>query len=198
MFNRKTISLSILGILMIGPSLSLADHDRDYDRQARYDRGRTDYARVIDVDPIVRYVRVKTPHRVCWDEVRYDRSHRSHRSHRVSTTGSTIVGGIIGGVIGRQFGGGNGRDAMTVVGTLVGSAIGHENAERRNWRRGHDYYEPVGRTVERCRTDYEYEERERIDGYKVTYLYNGRTYKTRTNRHPGEEIRVKVSVSPVG
>ena len=195
MLNRNTMSLSILAILLIGPSLSLADHDRDYDRQARNDRGRTDYARVIDVDPIVRYVRVKTPHRVCWDEVRYDRPQRAHRG---STTGSTIVGGIIGGVIGRQFGGGNGRNAMTVVGTLVGSAIGHEKAERRNWNRNRDHYESVGRNVERCRTDYEYEERERIDGYRVTYLYNGRTYKTRTNRHPGEEIRVKVSVSPVG
>ena len=31
---------------------------------------------------------------------------------------------VIGGVIGRQFGSGDGRDAMTVVGTLVGAAIG--------------------------------------------------------------------------
>lgn len=195
MINRKTISLSILGALLIGPSLSLADH-RDNDRYATRDRGRHDYAQVVDVDPIVRYVRVKTPHRVCWDEVRYDRPRRANRR---SATGSTIAGGLIGGVIGRQFGGGDGRDAMTVVGTLIGSAIGHERAEKRNWRRNDNYYhESVGRSVERCRTDYEYEERERIDGYRVTYLYNGRTYKTRTRNHPGDEIRVRVSVAPVG
>lgn len=36
----------------------------------------------------------------------------------------TIAGTIIGGVIGRQFGKGDGRDAMTVIGAIAGGMIG--------------------------------------------------------------------------
>ena len=36
------------------------------------------------------------------------------------------------------------------------------------------------------------------DGYLVDYEYNGRVYSTRTRRHPGDRIRVTVSVSPQG
>ena len=38
------------------------------------DRGRAeyDYARVVDVDPIYRHVRVSMPRRECWNETRYE------------------------------------------------------------------------------------------------------------------------------
>lgn len=36
----------------------------------------------------------------------------------------TIAGTVIGGAIGRQFGKGNGRDAMTVLGAIAGGMIG--------------------------------------------------------------------------
>ena len=50
--------------------------------------------------------------------------------------------------------------------------------------------------VERCETRSEVREEERIDGYRVTYEYNGRVYTTRTKRDPGDELRVRVAVSP--
>jgi uncharacterized protein YcfJ len=97
-------------------------------------------------------------------------------------------------VIGRQFGDGRGRDAMTVVGTLLGSSIGHDAAVRRQRRESSEVY---SRTVERCETSYSIDRQERIDGYEVTYRYRGRTFTTRTDSHPGERIRVRVSVTPV-
>jgi len=191
-------------LLSAGPAQ--ADPGRDW-RAARDHGAGYDYARVVDVDPIVRHVRVRTPVRECWEETRYDRyddrydHYGRHDRPRRSEAGATIAGGIIGGVIGRQFGDGKGRDAMTLVGTLVGAAVGNERASRgREYdQRYDDYgaYERQSRPVTRCETRYRTDAEERIDGYRVTYRYRGQTYTTRTDYDPGDRIRVRVEVEPV-
>ena len=35
-----------------------------------------------------------------------------------------------------------------------------------------------------------------VAGYDVTYEYANRTYRTRTDYHPGDRIRVRVDVQP--
>lgn len=158
----------------------------------RYAQARTEYdfAEVVAVDPVVRLVTVTVPSRECWDEeVVVDRRRRGGNG----SAGSAIAGGLLGGLVGRQIGGGSGRDAMTVVGAIVGSAIG-SNASR-NTRTNDDVrYD----TVRRCETRDEVRQEERVDGYNVTYIYNGREYTTRTRNHPGERLRVRVSVNPAG
>ena len=37
-----------------------------------------------------------------------------------------VAGGVLGGVVGHQFGGGNGKKAMTVLGAIGGGVAGHE------------------------------------------------------------------------
>jgi len=37
-----------------------------------------------------------------------------------------VAGGVVGGVVGNQFGGGHGRDALTVLGAVGGALAGHE------------------------------------------------------------------------
>ena len=49
--------------------------------------------------------------------------------------------------------------------------------------------------VQRCEVRYEKRYEERIDGYRVTYEYNGREYTTRLPYDPGERIRVRVAVA---
>ncbi len=161
----------------------------------RYARGgEYDFAEVVAVEPIVRLVTVTVPRRECWnEEVAVDR--RRDRRGNGGSTGATIAGGLLGGVIGRQIGGGSGRDAMTVVGALVGSAIGSNAGRDNDVRRDRDV---VYDTVRRCETRDEVREEERVDGYHVTYLYNGREYTTRTRNHPGDRLRVRVSVNPAG
>ena len=118
------------------------------------------------------------------------------RSNRHDTSGGTIAGGLLGGVIGRQFGGGKGRDAATVAGVLIGSAIGHDNEANKNRQRSrNDRYET--RTRQECSTRYQRSQEERIDGYKVTYRYQGETFTTRTRYEPGKQIRLAVDVRPV-
>lgn len=163
-------------------------HDRSYDRgyydggygrherhghERRYD----DFARVIDVDPIIEISRTPYARQQCWDEqVAY-----SGRGHN-DAAGAMILGGIVGGVVGNQVGEGRGRDAATLLGTLVGASIGHEM----NGRNGR----PAPVVNQRCRTITQYDESERVAGYRVTYRYRGQTYVTRTDRHPGSTIRV--------
>src|SRR5882672_5009081 len=80
------------------------------------------YARVVDVDPVVRYVAVDRPHQECWNEtVRQPVA-------PFGVAGQTAAGGVIGAAIGRQFGGGDTRDALTLMGAVAGAAVAHERA----------------------------------------------------------------------
>ncbi len=144
------------------------------------------YAKVVDVDPIVRRVTVTRPRHECWDEVVYSPERRG-------VAGPAIAGGIIGGAIGRQFGGGSGRDALTIAGALAGSAIAAERAARN--RAGTETVRAT--TVERCRVVDERFTEERIDGYRVTYQYRGRRHTIVTHEPPGSRIRLAVSAIPV-
>lgn len=161
-------------------------YDDRYD--SRYDGG-YDYAKVVDVEPLRTRVRVTTPVRECWDETRYDDRGNGPRSN----ASGALLGAVIGGVIGHQIGSGRGRDAATAAGAVIGAGIGHREAQRRNagsYPPGREY------TVQRCDTRYSDSYEERIDGYRVTYIYNGRRQVTQLPYNPGERIRVRVDVSP--
>ncbi len=176
----------------------------------------TDYARVVDVQPIMRRIRVTEPRRECYEETRYDDprhdSRYDARSQSVSrgprpAAGSMILGGILGAAVGNQIGSGDGRRAATVAGALIGTALGHDAAARRDHRDarayGDDrYYDsrfdapPRAYTVERCDVRYQENWEERIEGYRVAYEYHGRRYETRLPYDPGERVRVRVDVFP--
>lgn len=142
---------------------------------------------VVDVRPEYRIERSPIDREVCWEEDRYERVDRGRRSR----TG-TIFGAILGGVIGNQFGSGNGRRAATVAGVALGGSIGRDIDRQRG--------EPDGYRLvqhEQCRLERDYEERSVLSGYRVTYEYDGRLYHTRTHEHPGDEIRIRVEVTPL-
>lgn len=141
-----------------------------------------DYAEVLSAEPLYQHVRVPTTREVCWDE----EVHYTERGP--GNTAGAIIGGVIGGLAGHQVGSGRGNTAATVAGTLAGAAVG-SNVNRRPGR----HYTNV---EERCRLERDYHEESRLEGYRVTYLYNGQTYTTRTRHDPGQHIRVRVAVSP--
>jgi uncharacterized protein YcfJ len=175
-----TVLVSLLGVAAQAgaapPSWSNAKKHR-YEHRDVYT-----YARVVDVDR----VRVEAPRRECWDEVREVRAHSGGHSK-----GGMVLGGIIGGVLGHQIGSGRGNDVATVAGTLIGASVGHDVSARRA-----RYEPPREEVVERCRVSYDHEYEERIDGYDVTYVYDGREFRTRMPYDPGERIRVRVDVEP--
>ncbi len=147
---------------------------------------RIDYARVTDVEPITRLVQVSQPRQECWEEQVVHREEGRGRSGA-----GTVLGGLIGGAVGSRFGGGDGKVAAAVAGSVLGAAIGN-GYERRHTRQPREYVS----TETRCRTvDDRYTE-ERTIGYRVHYRYHGEDYVTRMDRHPGDRIRVRVSVAP--
>jgi uncharacterized protein YcfJ len=184
-----TIGLVCAAFAAAGPAW--AEHEAE--KPGAETRGRYDTARVIDVDPIVRVVRISEPRRRCWDE---DYVVRHEAPGHGRTAGSTILGGIIGGAVGNAFGSGRGKDAATVAGVLIGSSIGHDRAVRDAERYGSAREETRTRT--RCDVDDAWREEERIEGYDVTYEYMGDRYRTRMSHDPGDTLKVWVSVRPVG
>jgi sulfoxide reductase heme-binding subunit YedZ len=145
-------------------------------------------AEVTDVQPIIRIVEISTPRQTCWDEP----VQPTHARHAPKSYTSTVLGGILGGVVGNQFGSGSGKDAMTVAGVLLGASIGRDVANRRRYASG-AYYT----SERRCEIDTVVRQEERIEGYRVTYLYQGQTFVARLREDPGPRIRIRVRLDPV-
>lgn len=185
------LSIRVLLFAALLALVPAAQADDDSYRRSSRDAG-YDYADVLSVEPMFRRVRTTVPRRECWDEEVTTRSRDRYQRSR-NSVGSVIAGGVIGGVIGHQFGSGSGNDAATAVGALLGSAI----ASNRDRDDQDDYaVEERTRVVERCETRRETREEERADGYRVTYVYAGREYTTRTASDPGDKLRVRVDVTP--
>jgi uncharacterized protein YcfJ len=151
-----------------------------------------DYAEVLSVDPIIDVVNRPVARDECWEQpVTYREPVRYHgRRDRTPA----LLAGIVGGVIGNQFGSGSGRDAATAAGAVLGYSMARDSQRR------HGGYYSGGREYtsyeQRCATRTDYYRDEQVNGYDVTYRYNGRVYHTTTDYHPGDQIRVEVNVNP--
>ena len=148
-----------------------------------------EYAEVLNSVPIYRVFEVSEPRQQCWEEERVvDRGTRKGNSSTPVIV-STILGGAIGNAVG------NNKSSQR-VGAVLGAVLGHSIG--RDIVRGQDGQSPkVVETIELCETVYEEVQEERLIGYQVTYLYQGKERSVRANSDPGEQIRVRVSVEPV-
>lgn len=193
-------SLILSGSVLVSPA-AYADRgwkDRGHThRSSRH--GEYDYARVIDVDPIIRRVRVSVPREQCFQDTVYEQADvyepTGYRDGSRGSAGPMILGGLIGAAVGNQIGSGDGRRAATVAGALIGTAVGHDVGHRRDDRR-HVRAVNVPRTIERCETTYVDDYEDRVEGYDVTYVYEGRRMTTRMPYDPGDRVRVRVDIYP--
>ena len=185
--SSKNRVLAAAAALVLASGAAVADNNEAY--EVRYDRnGEYDFARVVNVEPLRRQVRVSEPVRECWQEESYASEGPFSSNH----VGGTLLGGAIGTVIGNQIGHGRGKDVARVAGALVGGAIGHNVSVDRQRQQ----YGNRGRTYERCEVRYRDNWEERVDGYEVTYEYAGREYVSRMPYDPGDRIRIHVDVTP--
>ncbi|MBE5314118.1 MAG: glycine zipper 2TM domain-containing protein [Xanthomonadales bacterium] len=152
-----------------------------------------DYARVVEVRPIIESYREPVRSEQCWSEpVTYREPDRYRGGSR--DRAPAILGGIIGGAIGNQFGSGSGRDAATLAGAALGyAAVRDSQRHRGGYIEGREYT----RYEDRCRVVTDYRREDRVVGYDVAYRYRGRTHWTRTDFHPGDRIQVEIDVRPV-
>jgi uncharacterized protein YcfJ len=137
-------------------------------------------ATVINVSPVTETV--SHPSQRCWTE--YQQQAQPHSYNY----GGAIFGGIVGGLLGSLIGEGNGKVAAAAVSAGVGAIAGDRLANRYPY----DTYASV--PVQRC---------EQVSGtqtqataYMVTYEYDGQRFMARLPYHPGNQLRVNVSVSP--
>jgi len=157
----------------------------------------TDSAQVRSVEPVMENVTV--PREECsnhWiqEPMRRSVGDRSERQDR--NYGGAIVGGLAGGVIGHQFGSGSGKDAATALGVILGAMVGDQHQNRLREDRPDDReVEVAHRQVRRCQTVYD--SQSRVTGYRVVYEYRGQQYSTLTRNHPGQQLRLRVSVNPI-
>jgi uncharacterized protein YcfJ len=202
------------------------------------------YAEVVSVTPHYGWREVETPVSHCEDVPTGWRSHDGRAGfgggadgyrHRYRDGGDRhrhgndaaagLVGGLIGGLVGHQFGGGNGKKALTIVGAALGASIAQDHVRRSRHdgdgryghgyddryaygyndrygyddRRGHGYRDRVAdghRVVRRCRETVTTRQVRGIQGYDVTYRYQGRIFNKWMNDHPGDRVRVHVDVAP--
>jgi uncharacterized protein YcfJ len=75
---------------------------------------------------------------------------------------------------------------------VAGAAVAHERAVRNGAGETRDV------AVQRCRTVNERVTERVVDGYRVTYVYDGRHYTMRTAEPPGDRVRLAVDLRPVG
>ncbi len=196
------IALGLAAALLLLSAPARADRDDGYYDQ---DGGGYDYAEVLSAEPNLRQERVVVPRRECYTDTHYvpadDGDYHRHRP----TGGPMILGGLIGAVVGHQIEGGGARGLGTVAGAMIGGAVGHDIARRQAAERDADDYDQDGRDrpmraidSERCETRYDERYESRVEGYRVTYQYQGRVYHTVLARDPGSRLRVRVAVTPEG
>ncbi len=140
-------------------------------------------ARVVRATPVYQTIEINEPQQKCHDEtVVYEKSKRN------DGTAGTVLGGIIGGVLGHQIGKGRGRTVATIAGAVAGGVIGNHASRSKPDR--------SRRTERVCRTVNRYREERQLNGYDVTYRYQGRTFRTMLGHNPGNRLRVRVTINP--
>jgi uncharacterized protein YcfJ len=174
MKKRLIASISIAALIS-GYAISATAADSSYD-----------YAKVIKSEPITRIIRVSTPREECWDEAVTYRDF-GHDDHAVGTVVGAILGSAFGNAVGHSK---SNKQVGAVVGAVLGGTLGHAHSTRHYTRAGE--YTAV---EERCEVYQDYEEHEKVIGFRVSYRYKGKVYTTRTDTAPGETIRVRVTVA---
>ena len=185
--NAFNATLAIVIFLLSQPLMADHKHKKnnghqEYNSQFQH----YDYARVIKATPIYREVRVTNPVQECWDNpVVHSRNHKSAEG--------MVAGGLIGGIVGHQIGKGRGRKLATAVGAIIGAQIGHQAVNNHSSSDRDNQLE----YQQNCKTHQQVSYEEVVEGYDVTYRYNGDRYRIEMPYHPGKRIKMRVQVSPV-
>jgi uncharacterized protein YcfJ len=135
------------------------------------------HADVLNAQAIVK--KTKVPRKECHEEtVTHQREVKDDK--RIA---GKAIGAVLGGVLGHQVGGGDGKKVATVAGAVAG---GYAGDRVQNNMQKKDTYTTVEQV---CKT--EYDTREDITGYDVTYRLDGKESVVRMSYDPGNKIPLK-------
>jgi len=103
----------------------------------------------------------------------------------------TIIGAGLGIALGNQVGKGNGRTVAKIAGGLLGAGVAN-NYYRENF--DNVQYCKETRYKDEVVTHYDYTTKEKLQGYRNIFIFNGHKYTKITNR-PKKTIRVRSTIS---
>ena len=198
---RNTTKALIVAGVVAGISLPVAAN-----KYRAHNDSAFDYAKVVDVTPVIETYEVNNPVEQCWDEqIRHETNYsdRGYNDRRRTSHTGEIFGAIIGAAVGNQVGSGRGKKVATAAGAILGGSIARDikNGNRRSNNRYSDRntYQNQGgyETVQRCELRDSVTMQERVVGFDVAYKYRGNVFNTRMNQQPGDKIKVRVTVKPV-
>jgi len=137
-----------------------------------------DHADVIAVKEVTKTVR--TPREVC-EDVQVQEQAPVQDPNRIT---GTVAGGAAGGVLGYNLAHGKkGKKIAAAAGAIGGAVIGNQV------QKGMQESDTVTTTKRVCHT--EYDESQKVVGYKVTYLLDGKEGVVQTSFRPGATLPVK-------
>lgn len=137
-----------------------------------------DHADVIAVKEITKTIR--TPREVC-EDVQVQEQAPVQDPNRVT---GTVIGGAAGGALGYNLAHGEkGKKIAAAAGAIGGAVIGNQI------QKGMQEKDVVTTTKRVCHT--EYDESQKVVGYKVTYLLDGKEGVVQTSFRPGATLPVK-------
>ncbi len=178
--NLSAICTAIVSVALISsPAVLAKKSDRYFDE-----------ARVLSATPVYDEISVNQPREECWLESVREPARSSRRNSKTPE----IIGALLGAAVGHQFGGSKrSQHAAAAAGAVLGTSVGHDWDNKRNTR-----IASSGKItrVERCETVDSWHTEQQLSGYDVSYRYHGDVYHTFTQNHPGDTLRVKVSVIP--
>ena len=142
----------------------------------------SNYARVVSVEPVYRYVRQPVTDHSCVD---YERRGSGYSSHT-----ATVLGAVIGGALGHRIGDSHGDPKVAAVaGGLLGASVGRDIDQRTSYARGVLVEGP-------CRVSSHSESRRELVEYRVAYRYNGQIHYASMDYDPGEWVKLDARYSP--
>lgn len=192
-FKKTALTIAIGALAVISTSANAAKYNKHHSKHFE----NVDYAKVVDVYPVTKQIKVSEPVRHCYDKkVWHDTSRKRQGNGYTNEIVGGLIGAAVGNRVGKKIGGSNGRDVATIAGAVLGGVIANDQ-ERKHYRK-HSHSTGYYKTVKHCDTSHNVHFEEKVVAYKVTYKYRGQIYKTRTKFHPGDRLKVRVNVSPYG
>jgi uncharacterized protein YcfJ len=175
LFIRRGLGALVIGSTVISFGLAFATSYEE--------------AHVLSADPVYRTVSSSVPVERCHEqEVVY------HEPQQPGSATPTILGAVIGGAIGNAVGHHKENKLVgTAVGAVLGGSIGTDIGRR--VRANQASVTRTG-TEQVCQSVNEVREQEELAGYDVEYSWGGQVFRTQTQNHPGQTLRVRVDVSP--
>jgi uncharacterized protein YcfJ len=170
----RRVAIAVASVLAIAPAFAQYDGPYRYDFNRDRDlTARDQYARVISSTPVYAATREE-----CWNPSTGQFEER--RDRHTSIGKGAAIGALAGGVLGHQVDHGEG----TALGAILGGVLGHQLERRSDRQDDLDYT--------RCRIA---SDSSNIEGYDVTYRYQGQEFTTRMAYDPGRRLLVGQDVN---